>query len=69
MPGYDKIMDMQDYQRSYLCLANRNFTMHIPTNTTNHTYYLVTMNIRDFQVQAFQFRNPKSNEYDTGEFL
>lgn len=53
-----------EQQRSFLCNDSQTlYSNDIGTNQTTKT----TMTVRDFQVQAFYFRNSTSGEFDNGE--
>ena len=66
--GYGKLVDDAnshiEFNRSYQCNDSRNFTGH-----DAHTNFSFILNMRNFSVQAFSFRNSSSGEFDDRKSL
>lgn len=63
----DESSSSVEYTRSFRCAALNNITGFSPF-TTNHSINL-TLAVDDLQVQAFEFRNATSGEFDNGVCL
>ena len=63
--GYPDLVESLDFTRSYFCNSTRALNMTVEKDYP----YIVTLNIANFQIQAFEFSNTTTYEYGSGELL
>ena len=57
-----------DFKQSYHCEQNRSIQLTPDTDANNESiYFNMSAKISDFKVQAFEFKNPTSGNYQDSE--